>query len=92
MFSKEIYHNCHNYISLLQAHLSLMEDCTFTEVYLLQCKLLPVATRLAEDLQASVRLAVAAQCDRLVDVHISLNSFIVLICFILTIQNIVAIN
>jgi HEAT repeat protein len=32
---------------------------------LLQCKLLPVATRLAEDRAASVRLAVAAQCDRL---------------------------
>ena len=40
-------------------------DPTFAEVYLLQCKLLPVATRLAEDRAASVRLAVAAQCDRL---------------------------
>jgi len=40
-------------------------DPKFTEVYLLQCKLLPVATRLAEDRAASVRLAVAAQCDRL---------------------------
>jgi len=43
------------------------EDPTFIEVYLLQCKLLPVATRLAEDREASVRLAVAAQCDRLVN-------------------------
>lgn len=40
-------------------------DPTFAEVYLLQCKLLPVATRLAEDRAAAVRLAVAAQCDRL---------------------------
>jgi len=40
-------------------------DPTFTEVYLLQCKLLPVATRLAEDRAPPVRLAVAAQCDRL---------------------------
>lgn len=40
-------------------------DPTFAEVYLLQCKLLPVATRLAEDRTFSVRLAVAAQCDRL---------------------------
>jgi len=40
-------------------------DPTFAEVYLLQCKLLPVATRLAEDRAASVRIAVAAQCDRL---------------------------
>ena len=40
-------------------------DPTFAEVYLLQCKLLPVATRLAEDRSPSVRLAVAAQCDRL---------------------------
>ena len=40
-------------------------DPTFAEVYLLQCKLLPVATRLAEDNSFSVRLAVAAQCDRL---------------------------
>mmetsp|Transcript_9046 Transcript_9046/g.11111 ORF Transcript_9046/g.11111 Transcript_9046/m.11111 type:complete len:894 (+) Transcript_9046:1-2682(+) len=42
-------------------------DPTFAEVYLLQCKLLPVATRLAEDRAPSVRLAVAAQCDRLSD-------------------------
>ena len=41
------------------------DDPTFAEVYLLQCKLLPVATRLAEDRSPSVRLAVAAQCDRL---------------------------
>eukprot|EP00588_Corethron_pennatum_P025570 CAMPEP_0194328216 /NCGR_PEP_ID=MMETSP0171-20130528/43864_1 /TAXON_ID=218684 /ORGANISM="Corethron pennatum, Strain L29A3" /LENGTH=811 /DNA_ID=CAMNT_0039088459 /DNA_START=18 /DNA_END=2449 /DNA_ORIENTATION=- len=41
------------------------DDPTFTEVYLLQCKLLPVATRLAEDKSYSVRLSVAAQCDRL---------------------------
>ena len=40
-------------------------DPMFAEVYLLQCKLLPVATRLAEDNTGSVRLAVAAQCDRL---------------------------
>ena len=40
-------------------------DPTFIEVYLLQCKLLPVATRLAEDRAPQVRLAVAAQCDRL---------------------------
>ena len=40
-------------------------DPKFAEVYLLQCKLLPVATRLAEDNTSSVRLAVAAQCDRL---------------------------
>jgi hypothetical protein len=40
-------------------------DPKFAEVYLLQCKLLPVATRLAEDSAGSVRLAVAAQCDRL---------------------------
>jgi len=40
-------------------------DPTFAEVYLLQCKLLPVATRLGEDRAPSVRLAVAAQCDRL---------------------------
>ncbi|KAL7548477.1 hypothetical protein ACHAWF_011760, partial [Thalassiosira exigua] len=38
---------------------------TFLDVYLLQCKLLPVATALAEDRVASVRLSVAAQCDRL---------------------------
>jgi hypothetical protein len=37
----------------------------FAEVYLLQCKLFPLSTRLAEDGQASVRLSVAAQCDRL---------------------------
>ena len=36
-------------------------------MYLLQCKLLPVATRLAEDRAPQVRLAVAAQCDRLCD-------------------------
>ena len=40
-------------------------DPLFAEVYLLQCKLLPVATRLAEDRSPAVRLAVAAQCDRL---------------------------
>lgn len=40
-------------------------DPVFADVYLLQCKLLPVATRLAEDRAPSVRLAVAAQCDRL---------------------------
>ncbi|KAL7434350.1 hypothetical protein ACHAXH_002491, partial [Discostella pseudostelligera] len=38
---------------------------TFMDVYLLQCKLLPVANNLAEDRIASVRLSVAAQCDRL---------------------------
>jgi hypothetical protein len=43
------------------------EDPLFADVYLLQCKLLPVATRLAEDRSPSVRLAVAAQCDRLCD-------------------------
>lgn len=42
-------------------------DPIFADVYLLQCKLLPVATRLAEDRSPSVRLAVAAQCDRLCD-------------------------
>jgi hypothetical protein len=42
-------------------------DPIFVDVYLLQCKLLPVATRLAEDRSPSVRLAVAAQCDRLCD-------------------------
>ena len=42
-------------------------DAAFAEVYLLQCKLLPVATRLSEDQSSSVRLAVAAQCDRLCD-------------------------
>jgi PDZ domain len=42
-------------------------DPIFPDVYLLQCKLLPVATRLAEDRSASVRLSVAAQCDRLCD-------------------------
>lgn len=40
-------------------------DPIFADVYLLQCKLLPVATRLAEDRSFAVRLAVAAQCDRL---------------------------
>ena len=40
-------------------------DPTFMDVYLLQCKLLPVASNLAEDRIASVRLSVAAQCDRL---------------------------
>jgi len=40
-------------------------DPIFIEVYLLQCKLLPVAIRLSEDGSAAVRLAVAAQCDRL---------------------------
>ena len=43
------------------------EDPIFPDVYLLQCKLLPVATRLAEDRAPQVRLAVAAQCDRLCD-------------------------
>ncbi|GKY90481.1 hypothetical protein MPSEU_000021900 [Mayamaea pseudoterrestris] len=43
------------------------EDPIFADVYLLQCKLLPVATRLAEDRSPSVRIAVAAQCDRLCD-------------------------
>ena len=43
------------------------EDPIFADVYLLQCKLLPVATRLAEDRAPQVRLAVAAQCDRLCD-------------------------
>ena len=43
------------------------EDPIFADVYLLQCKLLPVATRLAEDSAPQVRLAVAAQCDRLCD-------------------------
>ena len=38
---------------------------TFMDVYLLQCKLLPVANNLAEDRVASVRLSVAAQADRL---------------------------
>ena len=47
--------------------LHVNEDPTFIEVYLLQCKLLPVVTRLSEDRKASVRLAVAAQCDRLVN-------------------------
>lgn len=42
-------------------------DPTFMDVYLLQCKLLPVASNLAEDRVASVRLSVAAQCDRLVN-------------------------
>ncbi|KAL7484354.1 hypothetical protein ACHAW6_009992, partial [Cyclotella cf. meneghiniana] len=40
-------------------------DPTFMDVYLLQCKLLPVASNLAEDKIPSVRLSVAAQCDRL---------------------------
>lgn len=39
-------------------------DPTFMDVYLLQCKLLPVASNLAEDKMPSVRLSVAAQCDR----------------------------
>jgi hypothetical protein len=43
------------------------DDPIFADVYLLQCKLLPVATRLAEDRAPQVRLAVAAQCDRLCD-------------------------
>lgn len=47
--------------------LPLREDPLFADVYLLQCKLLPVATRLAEDRSPSVRLAVAAQSDRLCD-------------------------
>lgn len=38
---------------------------TFMDVYLLQCKLFPVANNLAEDRVASVRLSVAAQCDKL---------------------------
>jgi HEAT repeat protein len=38
---------------------------TFMDVYLLQCKLFPVANNLAEDRIASVRLSVAAQCDKL---------------------------
>jgi len=37
----------------------------YVDAYLLQCKLYPVATRLAEDSTPSVRLSVAAQCDRL---------------------------
>ena len=37
----------------------------FMDIYLLQCKLLPIATRLAEDKSPNVRLAVAGQCDRL---------------------------
>jgi hypothetical protein len=43
------------------------DDPIFPDVYLLQCKLLPVATRLAEDRAPQVRLAVAAQCERLCD-------------------------
>lgn len=43
------------------------DDPIFADVYLLQCKLLPVATRLAEDRAPLVRLAVAAQCERLCD-------------------------
>jgi len=35
------------------------------DIYLLQCKLLPIATRLAEDKSPHVRLAVASQTDRL---------------------------
>lgn len=38
---------------------------TFAPIYLLQCKLLPVATRLGEDRSPMVRISVAAQCDRL---------------------------
>jgi len=38
----------------------------FEDIYLLQCKLLPIATRLAEDKSANVRLAVASHADRLV--------------------------
>ena len=38
----------------------------FEDIYLLQCKLLPIATRLGEDKSPNVRLAVAQQCDRLV--------------------------
>jgi hypothetical protein len=41
------------------------DSSTFMDVYLLQCKLFPVASNLAEDRVASVRLSVAAQCDRL---------------------------
>lgn len=37
----------------------------FMDIYLLQCKLLPIATRLAEDKSPNVRLAVASQTDRL---------------------------
>jgi len=37
----------------------------FMDIYLLQCKLLPIATRLAEDKSPMVRLAVASQTDRL---------------------------
>lgn len=48
-----------------RSRLPARTDPMFAEVYLLQCKLLPVATRLAEDRSASVRIAVAAQCDRL---------------------------
>lgn len=40
-------------------------DPLFADVHLLQCKLYPVAMMLAEDENYSVRLAVAAQCDRL---------------------------
>jgi HEAT repeat protein len=40
-------------------------DPLFADVHLLQCKLYPVAMMLAEDDNYSVRLAVAAQCDRL---------------------------
>ncbi|GMI00021.1 hypothetical protein TrST_g12749 [Triparma strigata] len=38
----------------------------FEDIYLLQCKLLPIATRLAEDKSPNVRLAVASHADRLV--------------------------
>lgn len=51
--------------SRLTRRLPNRSDPVFADVYLLQCKLLPVATRLAEDRAPSVRLAVAAQCDRL---------------------------
>lgn len=51
--------------SRISRRLPPRSDPTFADLYLLQCKLLPVATRLAEDRAPSVRLAVAAQCDRL---------------------------
>eukprot|EP00550_Attheya_septentrionalis_P003762 CAMPEP_0198283356 /NCGR_PEP_ID=MMETSP1449-20131203/2975_1 /TAXON_ID=420275 /ORGANISM="Attheya septentrionalis, Strain CCMP2084" /LENGTH=1517 /DNA_ID=CAMNT_0043979941 /DNA_START=397 /DNA_END=4950 /DNA_ORIENTATION=- len=51
--------------SLSLQRLPPRSDPVFADVYLLQCKLLPVATRLAEDRAPLVRLAVAAQCDRL---------------------------
>lgn len=53
--------------SMYLRRLPSRDDPLFADVYLLQCKLLPVATRLAEDRSPSVRLAVAAQCDRLCD-------------------------